>query len=88
MRAAFAAAGNWDAEPALRACRMPLLHVDAGSNLADLDRLAAVCPQVQVSCTVGVGHNQMLATPDQVAAMIDRFVYVADVVATVEGGRP
>ena len=88
MRAVFDAAGQWNAEAALRACLVPLLHVEAGSNLTDLDRFAVLCPQVQVGHTVGVGHNQMLATPDQVAAMIDRFVYVADLVATVEGGRP
>lgn len=70
------AAGRWDAEPALRACRVPLLHIDAGSNLADLERLAQLCPQLEVGHTVGVGHNQMLATPDQVAAMIARFIAV------------
>jgi pimeloyl-ACP methyl ester carboxylesterase len=76
MVGVFEAAGRWDAEPALRACRMPLVYVDSGSNLADLDRLAALCPQVEVGRTVGVGHSQMLASPAQVAAMIDRFVSV------------
>jgi pimeloyl-ACP methyl ester carboxylesterase len=70
----FDAAGRWDAVPALRACGMPLLYIDSGANLADLDRLAALCPHVQLGRTVGLGHLQMLASPAQVAAMIDQFV--------------
>ncbi|HSK90862.1 MAG TPA: alpha/beta hydrolase [Euzebyales bacterium] len=76
MVSAFDSAGNWDAEPALRACRMPMLYINSGSDLADLDLLPALCPQVELGRTVGVGHNQMLASPAQVAAMIDRFVSV------------
>jgi len=85
MVGVFEAAGRWDAEPALRASRMPLPYVDSGSNLADLDRLAALCPKVEVGRTVGVGHSQMLASPAQVAAMIDRFVSVR---APVLAGAP
>jgi pimeloyl-ACP methyl ester carboxylesterase len=70
------AAGSWDAEPAIRACRVPVLYVESGLGLSDLDRFAMLCPQLEIGRTVGMGHNQMLATPDQVAAMIARFVMV------------
>jgi len=80
MRAVFDAAGQWNAEAALRACLVPLLYVEAGSNLTDLDRFAVLCPQLQIGRTVGVGHNQMLATPRQVVAMIDRFIDLATLV--------
>ncbi|HSK98185.1 MAG TPA: alpha/beta hydrolase [Euzebyales bacterium] len=70
------AAGSWDAEPAIRACRVPVLYVESGMGLCNLDGFAALCPQLVVGRTVGLGHNQMLATPDQAAAMIDRFVAV------------
>jgi pimeloyl-ACP methyl ester carboxylesterase len=76
VAATWEAAGSWDAEPAIRACRVPVLHVESGLGLSDLDRFAALCPQLEIGRTVGLGHNQMLATPDQVAAMIDRFVTV------------
>jgi pimeloyl-ACP methyl ester carboxylesterase len=68
------AAGGWDAEPAIRACRVPTLYIESGLGLSDLDRFAALCPQLEVGRTVGLGHNQMLATPDQVGAMVDRFI--------------
>lgn len=68
------AAGQWDAEPAIRACRAPVLYIDAGSELTDLQRFAELCPQLEIGRTVGVGHNQMLASPEQVAAMIGRFI--------------
>ena len=76
MAGVLTAAGPWDAEPALRACRVPLLYVDSGAGLADLERLAQLCPQLETGRTVGMGHNQMLASPAQVAAMIDRFMAV------------
>jgi 3-oxoadipate enol-lactonase len=65
---------DWDGEAAAAAVRVPLLYVEATGGLCDLDRLAARCPQLQVGRTVGVGHDQMVATPDQAVAMIGRFV--------------
>jgi pimeloyl-ACP methyl ester carboxylesterase len=77
MASIFDAASRWDAEPAIRAVGVPMLYVEAGSGLTDLDRFTELCPQLQVGRTVGVGHIQMLATPAQADAMIDRFVEVS-----------
>ncbi|NJK44171.1 MAG: alpha/beta fold hydrolase [Pleurocapsa sp. SU_196_0] len=65
---------GWDAETAARACKKPVLYVDAGSGLSDLERFRILTPQLMVGRTVGVGHNQLVATPQQASAMIDRFV--------------
>lgn len=65
---------RWDAAAAARACRVPALYVDAGSGLSDLEQFKALCPQLVIGKTVGVGHSQMVATPRQAAAMIDRFI--------------
>jgi pimeloyl-ACP methyl ester carboxylesterase len=77
MASIFDAAGRWDAEPAIRAVGVPMLYVEAGSGLTDLARFTELCPQLQIGRTVGVGHNQMLATPAQAKAMIGRFVEVS-----------
>jgi pimeloyl-ACP methyl ester carboxylesterase len=68
---------GWDAAAAARACKKPVLYVDAGSGLCDLERFQMLCPQLMVGKTVGVGHNQLVATPEQASAMIDRFVVVS-----------
>jgi pimeloyl-ACP methyl ester carboxylesterase len=72
----------WDAEAALAAfgaTGIPLLYVQSGADLlpADLDRLAKLVPDVALGRVVGVGHDQMLATPEQAVAMIGRFLAVA-----------
>jgi pimeloyl-ACP methyl ester carboxylesterase len=68
---------GWDAAAAARGYKKPLLYVDAGSGLSDLERLKTLCPQLLVGKTVGVGHNQLVATPQQANAMIDRFIVVS-----------
>ncbi|MBC7806082.1 MAG: alpha/beta hydrolase [Akkermansiaceae bacterium] len=73
----FDAVTGWDAEQAARKCRVPILYVDAGSGLSDLAKFQALCPRLVTGKTVGVGHNQMIATPEQVTAMIERFVIVS-----------
>ncbi|MCU0494356.1 MAG: alpha/beta hydrolase [Chloroflexaceae bacterium] len=67
----------WDAAQAARGCKVPLLYIEGGSGLSDLEQLQTLCPQLVVGKTVGVGHNQMVATPQQVNAMIERFIVVA-----------
>lgn len=65
----------WDGVGPLRSCTAPLLVVNsrpAGSNAPD--RLLAVNPDVQIGVTVGSGHFIQLVVPEQVNAMIERFV--------------
>ncbi|MFN8533198.1 MAG: alpha/beta hydrolase [Dehalococcoidia bacterium] len=63
------------AETAAR-CQAPLLHIGAWFP-ADLERLRTVCPQLQTARCVGTGHFAHLEAPDQVNAMIERFLAVA-----------
>ncbi len=72
--------GCWDAivgadmDGALRKCKTRFLYIAAASPLADLARLRELCPQVVTGQTVGAGHFHQLEVPDQVNAMIDRFL--------------
>ena len=68
---------DWDAESAVAALGRsgtPVLAIDA-TGLSDLERFATLAPQLTVGKVVGVGHDQMLATPAQSVAMIQRFLY-------------
>lgn len=67
----------WDAEQAVRRCKVPTLYIEGGSGLSDLAKFQALCPQLITGKTVGLGHNQMIATPEQVSTMIDRFTLVS-----------
>jgi pimeloyl-ACP methyl ester carboxylesterase len=55
----------------------PLLYVHARVP-ADLTRLKELCPDVLLGAVVGSGHWMMLTVPDQVNAMLDRFLQIAD----------
>lgn len=60
-------------EAAAAACQVPVLHI--GSVFpANLGRLRELCPQLVTGQTVGAGHFHQLETPQQVNAMIDRFL--------------
>lgn len=65
-----------DTETVAAACQVPLLHV--GSVFpADLSRFKALCPQLITGQTVGAGHFHQLEVPEQVNAMIERFLDIA-----------
>lgn len=57
-----------------RACRVPALFVNASPWRPELARLRELCPQVVIGQTVGAGHFTMLEVPEQVNAMIERFL--------------
>lgn len=65
---------RWDDAAALARCRVPLLYLDAGTPNADLDRCRQLCPDLLIGRTVGSGHFSPLEVPEQVNAMIDRFL--------------
>ena len=66
-----------DIDDAARKCRVPFLYLAAESPLADLSRLRELNPQVVIGQTVGAGHFHQLEVPEQVNAMIDRFLKVS-----------
>jgi pimeloyl-ACP methyl ester carboxylesterase len=65
---------NWDDETALRECRVPLLYIDAGTPNADLARAAELCPGLMIARTIGSGHFSPLVVPEQVNAVLERFL--------------
>jgi pimeloyl-ACP methyl ester carboxylesterase len=61
----------------LKNARCPLLYVHARTP-SDLERLAELRPDALVGQVVGSGHFLMLTVPDQVDAMLDRFLEVVE----------
>ena len=64
----------FDSEAALAACRVPLLNLSAAAPLVDMARLRQLRPEVVTGQTVGSGHFNQLEVPDQVNAMLARFL--------------
>lgn len=56
------------------ACRVPFLYITGTTPRSDLDQLRELCPQVVIGQTVGAGHFSQLLVPDQINAMIARFL--------------
>jgi pimeloyl-ACP methyl ester carboxylesterase len=68
---------KWDetVKSCLKSCTMPMLYIqDSGGCYSDLKSLKAICPQLVVGRVVGSGHFPTIEVPDQVNAMIQRFV--------------
>jgi pimeloyl-ACP methyl ester carboxylesterase len=68
---------TWDGEAAARACKVPTLNLIASRPLLDVARFSELCPQAVHGQTVGAGHFHQLLVPDQVNAMIDRFLAIS-----------
>jgi pimeloyl-ACP methyl ester carboxylesterase len=66
-----------DINAAVKKCKIPFLYLAASPPLADLVRLRELNPQVMVGETVGAGHFHQLEVPEQVNAMIDRFLRIS-----------
>jgi pimeloyl-ACP methyl ester carboxylesterase len=72
-----AAMGDWDGEAAAGACRVPTLHIAADDPINDAAALRALNANIRTGQTVGAGHFHQLEVPEQVNAMIERFLVVA-----------
>jgi pimeloyl-ACP methyl ester carboxylesterase len=68
---------EWDGEAAARACRVPMLHIGADDPINDAAALRELNPLIRTGQTVGAGHFNQLEVPEQVNAMIERFLAVA-----------
>jgi pimeloyl-ACP methyl ester carboxylesterase len=77
-RAFFASLFASDYADDLKNAQCPLLYVHAKAP-ADLQRLVELRPDAMIGQVVGSGHYLMLTVPDQVNAMLDRFLDVIDV---------
>jgi pimeloyl-ACP methyl ester carboxylesterase len=74
MRSAFANLLAFDSEAAARDCKAPVLLIDAEVALPDRVRFRELCPHLQCAQTAGAGHFHQLEVPDQVNAMLQRFL--------------
>jgi pimeloyl-ACP methyl ester carboxylesterase len=68
---------SWDDAATLGRCRVPLLYLDAGTPNADLRRALGIRPEMMIGRTIGSGHFSPLEVPEQLNAMIERFLAVA-----------
>jgi pimeloyl-ACP methyl ester carboxylesterase len=67
----------WDGPAAAAGCRVPALYVAAATLRTDLEQLRRLCPPLLTAQVVAAGHFLQLEVPDQVNAMLDRFIAVA-----------
>jgi pimeloyl-ACP methyl ester carboxylesterase len=79
MISAYQGLAEYDASEAKGRLVVPSLYVaaDEPSPRTDIGRLRELIPQMIYGQTVGSGHFCQLEVPDQVNAMIDRFLKVA-----------
>jgi pimeloyl-ACP methyl ester carboxylesterase len=70
MRAGMAADGS----DALARVRCPVLVIRRPETPIDVERLQELQPQASVAESVGTGHWMTLSVPDQVNAVLDRFL--------------
>ena len=69
---------GWNGVGALELCIVPTLLLCATLDAnPDVIRLRAIKPDLEVGITVGAGHFRQLEVPDQVNAMIERFLAIA-----------
>ena len=68
----------WNGVGALALCAVPTLLLRSGLDAnPDAIRLRAIKPDLEVGITVGAGHFHQLEVPEQVNAMIERFLTIA-----------
>jgi len=76
MASAMECIFNCDTAAAASGCKVPALLINAAHPLADVVPLRELCPQLVVGQPVGAGHFNQLEVPEQVNAMIERFLEV------------
>ena len=81
----FRSLSRWSGEAVVSRVDVPVLLVQMGDLPQDMERLRELMPQLQAGRTVGSGHFGHVFVPQQVNAMIDRFLAVA--VAPVGAGK-
>jgi pimeloyl-ACP methyl ester carboxylesterase len=66
---------EWDGREPLARCEMPVLLLRDGiDERTDVHRLLEIKPDLEIGITVGAGHFHQLEVPEQVNAMIGRFL--------------
>ena len=70
---------NYDTGASAASCTRPALLINSNPHSVNIDRLSELCPQVAFGQTVGSGHFNQLEVPEQVNAMIERFIQVSPI---------
>ena len=65
-----------DASAAIEASRVPIAYIGAASPMADVNRFRQLRPDLIVGQTIGSGHFSPLIVPDQINAMLERFIEI------------
>lgn len=65
---------GFDAATAAHACTLPSLFILADNPFTDAETVASLGANWRIGKVVGAGHFLQLVVPDQVNAMIDRFI--------------
>lgn len=77
-RAVIEGAAAWNGTAALMLCQAPLLVLASGPGGSnDPSRLQVLKSDAHFGMTVGAGHFHQLEVPEQVNAMIERFLAIA-----------
>jgi len=73
--ATFASINDWDGEDLASHVKCPVLVITAGDGLpSDMSRTREHVARLELGRTVGTGHFAHVLSPEQVNAMIDRFL--------------
>ena len=78
---AWQAMSAYDPTETLKQMNCPYLYIDCGQPDLDLELLRELCAQVVIGKTVGAGHQATKDVPDQINAMLNRFIGHADAIA-------
>jgi pimeloyl-ACP methyl ester carboxylesterase len=65
---------EWNGVGALALCEVPLLVLNPTGRSNEPSRIRPLNPRMHIGSTVGAGHFHQLEVPDQVNAMIGRFL--------------
>jgi pimeloyl-ACP methyl ester carboxylesterase len=74
MVAEWESLGEHDSPADARACTVPAMYVAASNGVGDMAVLRACIPTLVYAQTAAAGHFHQLEVPDQVNAMIERFL--------------
>lgn len=76
---------SYDSTDAAANCHLPIAYVGGAFALADLPRFRNLTPQLVTAQVLGAGHFSQLFVPDQINAMITRFVTICSSASTESG---
>ena len=75
------AMGEFDGAAVLGSATVPVLSIGSAGPANSAADLRQACPAITIGQTVGSGHFIQLEVPDQVNAMIERFLTITDLPA-------